>query len=246
MAAGDINDPLSNIPNIVLVDQSAATAAPGAGYGRLEVVNGVLGVRVGTGAWVALASLVAGLLTALTEKVTPADTDLVLLQDEADASALKKVQVQNLPGGGVGDGDIQPVGVRVNLATAFGANANSGWNGTGGKTGALFGAYLTNDPTAGIGNYASFEVYLVAGTWTITVAHDTDVNRGIVDVSLEGSSLGTFDGYAGNVARVLTTYTGVVVAASGLQTLRFEVTGKNGASADYFAYVSGVQFVRTA
>lgn len=102
MAAGDINDPLSNVPNIVLVDQSAASAAPGAGYGRVEIVNGVLGLRLGTGAWIGLVSLTAGLLTPLTEKVTPADTDLVLLQDEADASALKKLQVSNLPGGGGG------------------------------------------------------------------------------------------------------------------------------------------------
>lgn len=104
MAAGDINDPLSNVPNIVLVDQSAATAAPGAGYGRVELVNGVLGVRLDTGAWVALVSLVAGILTSLTEKVTPASTDLLLLQDEADSSNLKKVQITNLPGGGDGGG----------------------------------------------------------------------------------------------------------------------------------------------
>lgn len=102
MAAGDINDPLSNVPNIVLVNQPSASAAPGAGYGRLEIVDGVLGVRMETGAWIALVSLTAGLLTPLTEKVAPADTDLVLLQDEADASALKKLQVSNLPGGGGG------------------------------------------------------------------------------------------------------------------------------------------------
>lgn len=165
MAAGDLNDPLSNIPNLVLVDQSAATAAPGAGYGRVEVVNGVLGVRVGTGAWVPLASLVAGLLTALTEKVTPADTDLVLLQDEADSSALKKVQVSNLPGGAPAGGGLYDA--LVILADEKAQNTAGGTFSSG--------AWRTRDlnteraDTANIASVASNQVTLPAGTYRCTI-----------------------------------------------------------------------------
>lgn len=165
MAAGDLNDPLSNIPNIVLVDQSAASAAPGAGYGRLEVVNGVLGVRVGTGAWVALASLVAGLLTALTEKVSPADTDLLLLQDEADSSALKKVQAGAIAGlGGSGSG----------LFDAYICVQDQKAQNTAGGT-FTGGAWRTRDlntevaDTAGIASVASNQITLAAGTYVCRI-----------------------------------------------------------------------------
>lgn len=91
MAAGDINDPLTNIPNVVLVDQSAATAAPGAGYARLEVVDGVLGVRAGAGEWTPLGNTYDGpTLHALAQKVTPVDADELLIADSADSWAAKR------------------------------------------------------------------------------------------------------------------------------------------------------------
>lgn len=166
MAAGDINDPLTNIPNVVLVDQTDPSAAPGAGYGRLEIVDGVLGLRLGTGDWIALVSLVAGLLTPLTEKVTLADTDLLLLQDEAAASALKKVQVSNLPGGGDGGG----------LYDAYLRYTHEETQNTGGGT-ATAGSWLTlpltneRDDTQGIGALSANEVTLPAGTYRIQARH---------------------------------------------------------------------------
>lgn len=60
MAAGDINDPLTNVPNVVTVDQPSATAAPGAGYGRWEIVDGIPGIRIGAGAWVPILALPDG------------------------------------------------------------------------------------------------------------------------------------------------------------------------------------------
>jgi hypothetical protein len=43
---------------------------------------------------------VAGEINALTEKVTPVNADLVIIEDSADSNNKKKVQVGNLPGGG--------------------------------------------------------------------------------------------------------------------------------------------------
>lgn len=160
MAAGDIDDPLTNIPNVVVVDQSAATAAPGAGYARVESVNGILGVRVGSGAWVPLVSLSAGLLDGLTEKETPAAGDWLLLQDEADSSAIKKVDVDNLPGG-EGNGPLEDAYLcyrDVKSSNTYGGTFNSG---------AWRVRDLTEETadTAGIGALASNQITLPAGTY---------------------------------------------------------------------------------
>lgn len=45
---------------------------------------------------------VAGEIAAITEKVTPVATDLIIIEDSADANNKKRVQVGNLPGGGGG------------------------------------------------------------------------------------------------------------------------------------------------
>jgi hypothetical protein len=47
---------------------------------------------------------ISGEIAAVTEKVTPVDADLVLIEDSASANAKKRVQVGNLPGGGGGGG----------------------------------------------------------------------------------------------------------------------------------------------
>ena len=45
---------------------------------------------------------VSGEIQAVTEKTTPADADLVIIEDSAASYVKKKVQVVNLPGGGGG------------------------------------------------------------------------------------------------------------------------------------------------
>lgn len=45
---------------------------------------------------------VAGEIAAVTEKTTPVDADLLLMEDSADSNNKKRVQVGNLPGGGGG------------------------------------------------------------------------------------------------------------------------------------------------
>lgn len=175
MAAGDINDALTNIPNVVLVDQADASAAPGAGYARLEVVDGVLGVRVGTGAWVALVSLVAGLLTSLTEKATPADTDLLLLQDEASGSALKKVQVGNLPGGAPGGGLYDAY---LSYADEKSQNTNGGTFTQGSWQTRVLNTERAD--TASIGSLSTNQITLPAGTYRCLIscpAHQVNAHQ---------------------------------------------------------------------
>ena len=105
MAQGDINDPLTNIPDIVVVDQSSGAAAPGEGYARLGVINGVLSVRIGTGEWTPIAVGLDGpTLHALAEKATPVDADELLLADSEDSWAAKRATRGTVKGeGGTGE-----------------------------------------------------------------------------------------------------------------------------------------------
>jgi len=56
----------------------------------------------------ALHKAIAGEIAAMTEKGTPVDADLLVIEDSADSNKKKKVQVINLPGGG-GGGDTHPI-----------------------------------------------------------------------------------------------------------------------------------------
>ncbi len=57
-------------------------------------------------------------ISAITEKTTPADADLVIIEDSAASYVKKKVQVQNLPGGGTGGTDVVTVTSTTYTATA--------------------------------------------------------------------------------------------------------------------------------
>jgi len=160
VAQGDINDPLTNIPSVVVVDQSAASAAPGEGYAKLEVVDGVLGVRVGTGEWAAVAGGLDGpTLHALTEKATPVDADELLLADSEDSWAAKRATRGTVKGAEAG-------GLFDAYAQYSFQTTHPDWGGT-----ATSGQWRTVplntedfDPQS-IGALASSEVTLAAGTY---------------------------------------------------------------------------------
>jgi len=68
----------------------------------------VLAYDSGSGKWVnqaltdsaAIHDNVAGEIAAITEKTSPASTDLLIIEDSAASNAKKKLQIGNLPGGG--------------------------------------------------------------------------------------------------------------------------------------------------
>jgi len=147
---------------VVLVSQGSATAAPGAGYGRLEIVSSVLGVRHATAGWIALVDLATtGQIAGLTEKVTPVDADLILIEDSAAANVKKKVQIGNLPGGGAGG-----------LYDAYVCVVDEKAQNTAGG-GFTSGAWQTRDlnteraDTASIASLAANQITLPAGTYQV-------------------------------------------------------------------------------
>ena len=92
-----------------------------------------------------------------------------------------------------------------------------------------------------------WDVVLAAGTWTIEWLYVKGSNVGIFTVSLDGSSVGTVDGYAAS-----TTYnsngsiTGVTVDSTGKKRLLFKMATKNASSSAYRGNLSAIRLLRTA
>jgi hypothetical protein len=95
----------------------------------------------------------------------------------------------------------------------------------------------------------SYKFVLQAGTYTVSLYADRDVNRGIVQAKVDGVNIGsTLDMYAGT--RVTTSYdvlaTGLSVPTSKLITFNLKMTGKNASSSGYNISHYAILFRRTA
>lgn len=91
-----------------------------------------------------------------------------------------------------------------------------------------------------------WNVLLAAGTYTLNIACQKDINRGIYTVSLDGTTIATLDAYAAGTTQATLTQTGIVVAAAGLYQLRIIAASKNGSSAAYGIDLSAIHLVKTA
>lgn len=104
-AAGDINSfteketPVS--ADLILIEDSEAANAKK----KLQIGNLPGGSGTDENA---IHDNVSGEINALTEKNTPANTDILIIEDSANGNAKKKIQIGNLPGG-EGGGDVSSV-----------------------------------------------------------------------------------------------------------------------------------------
>lgn len=164
MAAGDINDPLSEIPGIALADSAVDPTDLGAGFALLKLRDGQL-IWLPTGGAVtrALDDQATGQLATLTEEASPASADLLLLE-KASGGAKRKVQVQNLPGGGEGGGYYDAY-VRVVDTKASGTDGGTATSGAW-RTRDL--NTVTDDPQS-IASLATNEVTLPAATYDCSI-----------------------------------------------------------------------------
>lgn len=95
----------------------------------------------------------------------------------------------------------------------------------------------------------SFGSTLAAGTWSMTLLHRADTNKGIYTVAVSPDAaawtdLGTIDGYAGVAAPARTTATGLTIAA-GTKFVRLKMATKNASSSAYGGTVSALTGTRT-
>lgn len=111
---------------------------------------------------------------------------------------------------------------------------------------APFGAMFQNSSAAD-GDEYDMEVYLAKGTYTMVVHYYTNTNAGVIDIDVEGTEKASIDMYGGSaVYRLLDTTTGIVIAASGLQTITVRADGKNGSSSSYACNAGVIILIRTA
>lgn len=93
----------------------------------------------------------------------------------------------------------------------------------------------------------SWDTYLDSVTWKVAIVLIKDVNRGIITIKFNGSSVGTIDGYA--AATTPNTYaevTGIVVATPAVTTVQLATATKNASSSAYYGDIQSVALIATS
>lgn len=92
----------------------------------------------------------------------------------------------------------------------------------------------------------SWDVGLSAGTWKATLHTRKSSNVGIYTLKVDGSSVGTLDGYAAAAAYGVLSLAGIAIASSGQHTLQILMATKNGSSSNYVGELFWINLRRTA
>lgn len=143
---------------------------------------------------------VAGEISAVTEKGTPIDADLLLIEDSADSNNKKRVQIGNLPGGTGGAGshmiwDNPPASAHAN-DDEFNGSIDAKWGGWK-SSGAPNNVTTTNgllqfDLPTGAGKACMLYQTPPAGDWTITTkCFMNQINEDARPIIFQGVSGGT-------------------------------------------------------
>jgi len=91
-----------------------------------------------------------------------------------------------------------------------------------------------------------WDLGISGGTWDFSLLHHKGSNRGIYTVSIDGSSIGTIDGYNGSPSKnIISVITGASITA-GKRRLKLKMATKNGSSSNYFGTIGIIQLRRTA
>lgn len=92
-----------------------------------------------------------------------------------------------------------------------------------------------------------WDVQLTEGTWNLTVIYYKSTDRGIQTWKLDGTTLGTIDGYAASESwNNVTQITGFTVSTSGIYTLKCVMATKNASSSNYYYSLQVINLMRTA
>jgi len=239
-----IDQDAANIPAVNLIDGSSDPSAPGSGHGKLYLKDGVLSVRLPSGD-----PLPVGGSVALAEgEIAVGDAGGILASlglgtegDVVTADAAGKATWATPTGGGGGGGagliNVPPWAgtVVAGGALVFSYNGSQWQNGWWSQAGAA-----QNDQL-------SWSVYMEAGTWNIGILTLKGTNVGIQTWKIDGTTVLTYDAYAGGVTyNQIGTATGISIATSGLKTLSCTTASKNGSSSAYVTVYTGIYLMRTA
>lgn len=92
----------------------------------------------------------------------------------------------------------------------------------------------------------SYKVYLAKGTYTLRVMSCLTLSAGITDFDIDGVEVASWDWYGATTYNYVNSQTGIVIATSGLKTLKMRLDGKNGSSEAYGTNISLISLWRTA
>src|SRR3989304_3263162 len=124
------------------------------------------------------------------------------------------------------------------------SKSNVGWSNISETGTQSYGSILDSDGAQN--SEITWDVVLGAGTWSITVLHIKNTNRGIYSVQLDGVEKGTIDGYAASATyNVLSPITGIIVPTAAKIELKLKMETKNGSSSAYTGSIGGIMRKRT-
>lgn len=95
------------------------------------------------------------------------------------------------------------------------------------------------------GDFFEYLFDVDAGTYSFTMIYDRDSNQGIVDVLIDGVSIGTIDTYLSGWAPNTVATISSVGISQGPHTLKLLINGKNASSSDYRMAISWLSLTRT-
>ena len=108
-------------------------------------------------------------------------------------------------------------------------------------------AFKFYNTTVADGDNLSYKVFLQAGTYTLRLLVARDPLCGIADIDIDDVEVASFDLYdAARLYNQVFSEAGIVVAASGLKTLKIRVDGKHGSATGFELWLSAIGLWRTA
>ena len=146
-------------------------------------------------------------------------------------------------GGGGGDGGSE---TRIYGYDDPPVSSTGTWAYQGSQPAGPWGATATYNSSHAQNDQLTWTRYLQAGTYTFFTRIVKNSDHGIATVKIDGSSVGTIDGYAGGSTYYAASITGIVLSTSGSHTIQIIIATKNGSASDYYWTWMDILMVRTA
>ena len=133
----------------------------------------------------------------------------------------------------------------IDINVFISSTSNTNWSTLQANASAVYAFYLES---SGVQNdQITFTTYMLSGTWTIQIMHSKNTNRGIMDVQIDGVSVGTIDGYDGAAQENQTgTISGVIVSTSSSKAVKILMSTKNASSSAYIGSINHIRLMKTA
>lgn len=113
-------------------------------------------------------------------------------------------------------------------------------------TGHWFNIFAYNSSNVD-GDEINFKAYLAAGTYSIQLAYAKDTAYAISNILIDDTLALTTDHYnAGALNNQLNSATGIIVATSGLKTIKLKVNGRNPSCTNWYVPFCSFSIWRTA